>query len=190
MIYKNQMQDYCIPYWQINMAKSTTEFWRDMAIWTRIYIASVYTGLEDQEVVFSRLYRVPYEFGGTIRLLFGDDPASSYINNLSYQVTLIRDLINAQIKEDVETVNKNTALLYQNTDARAMFLTQINPYWHINDWRGLMYTFISLTLEESTVFLSKDYNKSIDIFDRLLGQATQIANYFSEGVFNLFYSRQ
>lgn len=191
MSYKNQLQDYCIPYWQVNMVESTAEFWRDMAIWTRIYIASTYTGLEDQEEVFSRLYRVPYEFGGTIRLLFGDIIANEYINNLSYQVILIRDLVNSQISGDVDTVNKNTALLYQNADVRAVFLTQVNPYWHVNDWRGLMYTFISLILDESTSFLSKDYNRSIDIFDRLLGQATQIANYFSEGVFNyLILSRQ
>lgn len=187
---KNQLQEYCIPYWQVNMVESTAEFWRDMAIWTRIYIASAYTGLEDQEEVFSRLYRVPYEFGGTIRLLFGDQIANAYINNLAYQVVLIRNLVNAQISGDTDTVNKNTALLYQNADARAVFLTQVNPYWHVNDWRGLMYTFISLLLEESTSYLAKDYSKSIDIFDRLLGQATQIANYFSEGVFNyLFYNR-
>jgi hypothetical protein len=138
------------------MVKSTTEFWRDIVIWTRIYMASAYTGVGDQEAVFSRLYRVPYEFGSTIRLIFGNDVANAYINNLSYQLTLIRDLVDAQIKGDVDTVNKKTALLYQNADARAAFLTQINPFWHLNDWRSLMYTFIGLTLEQSTAYLSMD----------------------------------
>lgn len=185
---KNQLQEYCIPYWQVNMINRATEYSRDMAIWSRLYLLSAYTGLGNQEEVFARFYRVPYEFGNTLRLIFGEDIANGYTSLLANQITITRDLIDAQINGDVESVNRNAVMLYQNADARAAYLSQINPYWDQSALRNLMYNYIRLTLDESTAFLSNDFNTSIDIFDRLLWHATQTGNYDSEGLFNYLLS--
>ncbi len=179
-----RQQEICIPYWQMNIIFHSTSIWTDMTIWTRAYVFSAAAGSVNQEVVFRRLYRIPSDFAETFQLIFGRDIAARYSSLLSNQVTILRDIINAQIGSNANAVNTNTVRLYQNADARADFLTQINPYWQKGQLRSLINGYLGLTLEESTRILAHDYASAINIFDRLMSSSSQIGDYFSQGLFN------
>jgi hypothetical protein len=177
MALKNQLQQSCVPGWLMNTIIHATSIWKDMAIWTRAYVYSSYAGIGSQEVLFERLYRIPIDFSNTFRLIFGDLIAEQYSNLLSNQIIILRNIINAQINGNINEVNSNTVMLYQNAEERAALLVQINPFWNQNEWRNLMRTYLSMTLDESTRILAKDYPSEIMIFDRILFEAGQIADY-------------
>lgn len=180
----NRQQENCIPYWQMNIIFHTTSIWTDMTFWTRSYVFSAANGSENQEEVFGRLYRIPSDFAETFQLIFGGAVATRYSNLLSNQIIILREIINAQVRGDANAVNENTTSLYQNADGRAAYLAQINPYWQEAQWRSLIYSYLSLTLNESTRILARDYANAINMFDSLMSSASQIGDYFSQGLFN------
>lgn len=184
MVYRNQLQQSCIPGWLMNTIIHATSIWKDMSIWTRAYIYSAVAGIGSQEVVFERLYRISADFANTFQLIFGNEIAERYSNLLSNQVIILREIVNGQINGNVNGVNENTVRLYQNADERAAYLAQINPFWSQNEWRNLIRTYLGMTLDESTRILARDYSSEIMIFDRLLFEAGQIADYFSLGLYN------
>jgi hypothetical protein len=96
----------------------------------------------------------------------------------------------SQINNDTETVNNYTQQLYQNTDSTAAFLASINPYWTKGEWVTLLEAFNNLQLQEATTFLTKDYTRNIDIFDRIISLTSIIGDYFSEGLTNYFILKQ
>ncbi|MDD3169746.1 MAG: hypothetical protein PHC91_09855, partial [Eubacteriales bacterium] len=109
---------------------------------------------------------------------------------LSMYIIIFLRLFQAQMAGDANAAGEYARQLYQNIEQRAAFLAQINPYWELDTWRTLLYTFNNMILEDSTSLLSKQYQQNIMIFDRLLTQSSIIGDYFSAGIFNYLTAAQ
>lgn len=184
MANKNQQQ---ISGWDtgvINLVFRARILWRDLATWIRAYLISAYSGLEIQKAVGEKLYRLPLEHGNVFKLFFGDKATEGYIALLSNYIITLESLFHAQIAGDTNTVNELTRKLYDNINQKAAYLARINPFWQEDVWRSLMINFTSMTIEQSTTFLTKDYRKNIEIFERILAYSTVIGDYFSGGLLN------
>lgn len=186
MAVKNQYQK--IPSWQQNMIFQSTLVWRDLATWFRLYLVSAYTNLGDKELIYSMISKIPTDFGNSIKLIFGEEIANQYIDLLNLQVLLTRNLIDAQIKGDTIGVSNYTKEVYEVAGKRATLLSKVNPYWNENEFKSLMYTYISLIIEESIALLTKDYNRSISAYNQLLAHSTLIGDYYSQGMYNYILS--
>lgn len=182
MIYKNENKD--ISAGELNLIFRARMLWRDLATWLRSYLISTYAGLDIQQAISERLYRIPLEYGNILKLFFGDKITEDYINLLSNYVKIFEFLFNAQKSGDINAVNEYTRQLYENDNQRAAFLSSINPYWQEDTLKSLMYSFTSKTIDESTTFLTREYQKNIEIFDSILNDTTIMGDYFSEGLLN------
>ncbi|MBN7773662.1 hypothetical protein [Clostridium aminobutyricum] len=182
MIHKKQYEG--IPSWQINIILRLSNAWKELAIFSRLYLISSYTGLEDRESISDRLAEIPIELGNTIRLFFGDDIAARYTDLVNLQVSLIKNLIDAQVRGDDAAVKDNINRLYGTADMLAALLSNANPFWTQSEMRNLRYTYLSLMLEEITTFITKNYATSIDIFDRLLSYSTVLGDYYAKGLYD------
>lgn len=89
---------------------------------------------------------------------------------------------------DQNAVNEYAKQIYQNIDQRSAFFASINPYWQADTWKTLLITYNNMLLEYSVALLTKDFEKSTDVFDRILSQSTIIGDYFSEGIINYLIS--
>lgn len=181
MASKNRQED--MPFWQINMIHQSKLILRELVLWIRFYLISAYAKLEDKEEVYNKLAKIPTEFGNIIRLFFGDTIADTYTGLFGLQILLIRNLIDNQIKSDMKGVRDTINQLYDVSEKRAIFLGEFNKYWNQNELNSLTYTFLSYILEEITEFLVKDYEGSIEAFDKLLEQADAIGAFFAEGLY-------
>ncbi|MBN7773831.1 hypothetical protein [Clostridium aminobutyricum] len=180
MVCKQQYEG--IPSWQINIIVRLSNAWKEFATFSRLYLISTYTGLGDREFISDRLSKIPTELGNTIRLFFGDDMSTQYIDLLNLQISLIKNLIDAQVRGDIAAVNDNIKQIYSNADMVAALLAKANPFWTQTEMRNLRYTYLSLILEEITTFITKNYAASIDIFDRLLSYSTVLGGYYAQGL--------
>jgi len=180
----NQYREPTITYGQMNLIFHIRNLWREMATWTRAYLISRTTGMGSPEEVFNRLYRIPREFGNLLQLILGEQIAEQYVQFLSVQLVLIREIIDAQIAGNVDLVNAKVRQLYQNAEDRVNFITSANPFWAETVVRDFIYAYHQYTLEEITAFLTGEHQKSIDIYDRLLHLADSIGDYFAQGLFN------
>jgi hypothetical protein len=169
---------------QMNYLFKVRTLWREMATWTRAYLISRFAGQEIAEDVFQRLYRLPREFGDLMRLVYTDQIAEQYIQIISSQLVLTKEIIDAEIAGNTDLVNEKVRELYERTEGRSEFIASINPYWHEDDVRNLINTYHQYTLEEITTLLTGDYARNIDIYDRLLQHADLIGDYFVQGLYN------
>lgn len=184
MVYKNETRDPSPVTGQMNLIFRGRMLWRDLATWLATYMFSVAGGYGNQDAISARLYQLPLDYGNVMKLFFGDKLSEDYINLLSTYIITLQSLFLAMMKGDADAVNTYAKQLYQNIDQRAAFLAQINPFWQQDVWRSLLYNFNGLVMDFATSLLSKDFQKNIDIFDRLLSMSSVIGDYFSEGIFN------
>lgn len=194
MIYKNEVQKPVqYPYEinsQMNFIFRARMLWRDLATWLRSYKVSLYGGVGNTDELSQRLFRLPTEYGGILRVFFGDHNTEQLMYLLTQYIAILQSLFIAQINNDVDTINQYAQQAYQNVNDTAAFLASINPYWTQGEWATLLNSFTSMQIEEATTFLTKDYTRNNDIFDRILSLTNIIGDYFSEGLANYFILNQ
>lgn len=183
MVVKNRLQENLITFGQMNLIFQSRMLWRDLVTWSRIYLVSRMAGIGTLEDVYNRIYRIPLDFGNVFRLVFGDQAAEAIIQQLSYNVVLYRQLVEAMLAGDNETANSITRELYKNADERAKYLAAINPFWDETQWRNLIYTFYSYSFQEIVSILTND-PKNVDLFDRYLQFTDSMGDYFAQGLFD------
>lgn len=191
-ISSNQISDLrqCITRNQVDAVYSLRMFWFDLATWTRYYLISRYKGIGNEDIILARLNKVVEEFGIMLRRIFGDQITEEFLNLIYTHIKLIISLITAQIEGNADIAAEATRLLYQNAEETASFLASINPFWDRTTLRDRLYSYIRSTIDESTTFLTGEYDRNIDIFARILTHAENTGNEFAFGLFNYIINKK
>jgi hypothetical protein len=113
----------------MNIILNSRIFWRKLATWSRAYLFSRFGRVGISEDIFGHLLNILAEFASMLRLVFGAEFAEKYYQLLVQNVVILRDLLNAQSANDIEAIYRNLELLYQNSDERAAYLSEMNPHW-------------------------------------------------------------
>lgn len=187
----NEISDLrqCITRNQVDAIYSLRMFWFELATWTRYYLISRYKGIGNEDIILARLNKVVEEFGIMLRRIFGDQITEEFLNLIYTHIKLIISLITAQIEGNADIAAEATRLLYQNAEETASFLASINPFWDKTTLRDRLYSYIRSTIEESTTFLTGEYDRNIDIFARILTHAENTGNEFALGLFNYIINK-
>ena len=122
------------------------------------------------------------QLGSLLQLIFGQQSAETFVNLLSTHIVQMEATMMGQKNGNNQAVNDSVKLLYQNADEIATFLSQINPFWFQTQWQNLLYTYISMTFEQTTALLSGDYVRDIQVFDRIQFQTSLIGDYMANGI--------
>lgn len=187
MICESRVGEPTVTYGQMNMIFRLRNLWREMSTWIRAYLISKFAGIGNTEDVFNRLYRIPMEFGSIVQLIFGAQAAEQYVQQLSQQLVLTREIIDAQMAGNTDLVNQKVMQLYQNAESRVDMIASINPFWDRTVIRSVLITYLQYTLDEITTLLTGEYERNIDIYDRLLHHSDFIGDYFAQGLFHYLY---
>ena len=121
---------------------------------------------------------------------FPNIDVENYLQLFNEYLTLISGFITAMMENNTEELNRITRSLYENADKRAAFAASVNPFWSEEQWRDILYINLRSTIEESSSFLSGDYEKNIDIFTRLLDQAETSSTFLAQGLFEYITKNQ
>jgi hypothetical protein len=176
----------CLTYEQMNLLFDTKMFWFDLINWVRAFMLSRFKDVGNEDVVYARLQKVVADFISNLKKIFGESPGVNQLQlELNAYIGLIDSLITAQNAGNSEEIDRITRQLYQNADDIAATLASINPNWDQNEWRTRLYNNLRSTLEESTMFLTEDYARNLDIFSTLMDQAESSSDYFAQGLLNL-----
>ena len=177
-----RLQDATIPLNQTELVFESRIIWRNLANWIREYLVSTYAGYGIQAEAEKKIRSVLLGHSNYLNLIFGKESSQQYDNLMSDYVSLIKSLVAAQIKGDVNAVDEYTKQLNKNTDQRAILAAQMNPFWEESEWKNLISQFNQLTIEESTTLLKKQYTKNIAIYDDIIDLTTKIGDYYSKGL--------
>jgi hypothetical protein len=178
----------CLTYEQINLIFNIMMFWFDLNNWTRAFMLSKYKDVGDQDEVYARLQKVAADYVNNLKLIFGDAPGVNQLQlELNAYIGLIDSLITAQKAGNTEELDRITKELYKNANDRAASVSSLNPYWNENEWRTRLYNNLRNTLDESTMFLTEDYARNMDIFSRIMDLSENSSDYFAQGLLNYLF---
>jgi hypothetical protein len=173
----------CITYSQMNLIFNARFYYRRLNTWTKAYLLSRYFGIGTMEAQFERLYLETLDIGEILQIIFGRQAAEEYSQLLSQYAIIANELITAQLAGDLETVNRSVERLYQNVDARADFLQNLNPYWSAEEYRNLFYGFIEHVIELANATAARDTAREIEHFDALNEHTDRMGDTFAEGLY-------
>jgi len=182
MIQKSQNQDQYITYGQMNLINDFRNHWNELAIWIRSYMVSTITGFSNITAISNRLYRIPSELGGMFEPFFGKDLAEQFQHLLLIYIVNMQHLINAQDARDQSACDSAVAALYRSSDEISTFLARINPYWDKNQWQSLLNQLNNLITTEMVAMLLEEYDRELDIRDRMLKHTLTMGDYMARGV--------
>lgn len=190
--YSAQEDIQCVSYDQMNTIYEIRVFWLELVTWVRFYMLSIYLGIgDDSGLILERLRQVPVDYINELRVFFGDRVSDDYLDLFNTYIDLLVAFIDAQIKGDIEEINRITQLFYENEHERATFLNAINPFWDETETRNRLHNLLQATIDESTTFLTGNYARNVDIFSRILDQAESMSYFFAQGLFDYInYTQQ
>jgi len=177
-------------YGTTNLLINLRNLWLDLAIWTRNYMVSIISGFGNASAVGERLYGIPIDFYSRLQMVFGSQRAQGFVNLLSQHIAVMMYTAGAMKDGDQDALNRNTQLLYQNANDLANYLVGLNPYWSTIQWNTLLEQYINMTLQEMVALASGDFERDIDIFDRITYYTVFLADYLTEGIVQYITFRQ
>ncbi|MEH7156856.1 glycosyltransferase [Neobacillus drentensis] len=181
------------PVAQIQMSESAHQFkfnlrrlWMEHAIWTRSYIVSALSGLEDQDKVLARLLRNQDEIGNAIKPFYGEAAGKKLGQLLREHIQLAGKVVTAAKANNQADLKKYNAAWYKNADQIADFLSTANPNWNKNVVKQLFHAHLNMLTQNVVARLKKDWNGDIRAFDEGEIHIMKIADVLSDGIIKQF----
>ncbi|HML38531.1 MAG TPA: hypothetical protein PKA19_14105 [Bacillota bacterium] len=167
----------------LNLAKSMRNLMAQFAYLTRIYFTSIFSQYGDDQAIADKLYSLPNRFQEKAELIFGAPLSEEFLNVFSLQIFYILSLGNAMAAGDQETADYYTQLLYENADAMAAQYAKMNPFWDEMQWKTLLYNYINLIIQDAVATGSREFEKELDIFERMLLASLAMGDYLADGFY-------
>jgi hypothetical protein len=160
--------------------------WIENAIWTRSYIVSAMSGLEDQDKVLARLLRNQDEIGNAIKPFYGEAAGKKLGQLLREHILLAGKVVTAAKANNQAELKKYNAAWYKNADQIADFLSTTNPNWNKNVMKQLFHAHLKMLTQNVVARHKKDWNGDIRAFDEGEIHLIKIADVLSDGIIKQF----
>ncbi|WP_010630528.1 hypothetical protein [Sporolactobacillus vineae] len=163
--------------------------WEQHVFWTRLVILGIVSDLPDLTASTERLLRNPADFGGILRIYYGEPATSQFVRLFTDHLQIAAQLVKAAKAGDTRAAEAAERSWYQNADQIARFLGSINPYWSEQQWRAMLHEHLALTKAEAVALLTRKYPESVRLFDEIERQALMMADMMTQGIIRQFYHR-
>ena len=171
-----------LTYEQMNLINDFRYQNLSMGLWGRALIISLKYNLPNADATYARLLQIPTAVYEKLSTFYGKESAEQYVNLLTQYLITFHDLILALKAGDSSGATAALQRWYQNADDISTFFAQLNPYWDREHWRNLLYQFNQMIYEHIMAILTEQFDKEIQINDRILYHTALIADYQSRGL--------
>lgn len=161
--------------------------WSQHIMWTRSYIISAISKLNDIEVVTNRLLEKPRDFANVLRIYYGDKIANEFEDLFREHLTLVVNLVISYIEGNSADITETERKWYENATQLATFLSSINPYWDIKTLQNLFYNHLDMTKDQILKRLNNQYAADVYLYDFIEYHALMIADIMADGIIKQFY---
>lgn len=179
-------QQYRYTARQLTFMNYLRELWEEHIMWTRSFIISTAANLRDLDAVTNRLLQNPADFANALGQLYDKPTAYKFKDLFTEHLLIAAQLVTAAKNANNETVITSRKKWYENADAIAAFLADINPYWQKEKWREFLYDHLKMTENEAVERLNKRFAEDVTLYDSIEAQALEMADYMSEGLIRQF----
>lgn len=167
---------------QVCMLKRLRLLWSQHVYWTRMFIISTVSVLDDLNEVTNRLLRNPKDFARLFSPVFGSKSAAKFDELLTEHLKIGGDLVNAAKNHESNKANELRKKWYENADEIAFFLQSLCNCWDACKWKSMLYSHLEMTEKEAAMRIGGNYSADISIFDDIEAEAMSMADYMLCGI--------
>lgn len=162
------------------------KLWIDHVFWTRDYIKSDLSSLEDKEVVLNKLLQNQDNIGNLIKPYYGEEAGNKLSQLLREHIELAGKVVDAAKSKNKEDLEKFNKLWYQNADQIADFLSSANPNYSNKELKDMLYTHLKFVTDQVVARLNKDFKGDIKAFDKGEDHMIMFADMLTKGIIKQF----
>lgn len=151
---------------------------------TRFYIVQRIAGIGNVNAVMDELLKMPDVFkqlGESIGVSVPDE----IIDLLTQFESRLQELVDSMLSGDQAKADESIRKLYQLADEIAADLAQFNPYYNKDVLANYLRTNFKEVIDEVIAIKTNDYNKALDIFDRMVYTAVDLGDYYAQGLLDM-----
>lgn len=176
----------CLSQSQVELKENLRVLWIDHVVWTRSYIVSALSGLEDQQKVLERLLRNQQDIGNAIKPYYGEEAGNKLTELLREHILIAGKVIDAAKSGNQANLNKYNKEWYRNADDIAKFLSSANPNWSEKVLKDMLYVHLQLITDDVTARLKKDWDAETIAFDKGREHMIEFADVLTAGIVKQF----
>lgn len=176
----------CLSPSKVKLKEDLRKLWIDHVVWTRNYIVSAISGLEDQQKVLERLLQNQQDIGNAFKPYYGEEEGNKLTELLREHILIAGKVIDAAKSGDQANFEKLNKEWYRNTDDLTKFLSSINPHWSEKVLRDMYYVHLQLITDDVTARLKKDWDAETIAFDKGLDHMIEFADILTDGIVKQF----
>ena len=162
------------------------KLWADHVIWTREYIANAIEADGSAEAAAARLMRNQDDIGNALVPYYGKEAGTKLTGLLKQHITIAVELTSAAIAKDNAKFADADKRWAVNAGDIATFLSGANPYWKKDDLQMMLNEHLTLTKQEATAHMEKNWTKDVETFDRIFEQSMHMADVLTAGIVKQF----
>lgn len=156
----------------------------DQAYWTRSYLISILSKLDDTKETFERLVQNEEKIGAMLASWYGKEAGEQFTTFLKEQMDIAAQLVTKvqSNKYSIMELKKMSSQLHKNTEATACFLANLNPHWSKAQILTFLNKQLDLITDEARARMGKKWNNEILVFDKILDHVAAFADYLAAGI--------
>ena len=168
------------------LRSSMHKLWEDHVTWTRNVILNIMDGLPGTDEAVARLLRNQDDIGDAIKPVYGEAAGKELTRLLREHIIVAADLLKAAKAGNNAAFNDANKKWFTNADEISQFMARANPNWKLDDMKKMMHTHLTLTTDEATARLKKDYAADVRAYDRVHEEILAMADMLTDGILKQF----
>ena len=171
----------------ITLRLALRELWQYQVTWTRSYIVSVLSNLDDATVVKNKLIENQEKIGDAIKPYYGSRAGDWLARKLREHIVIAIEIIRAEKAKDAAALKIAQAKGRENANAIADLLGRAkNPLWKKQFVRNAFYAHLEYVTKQVEYRLQKDWTSEIKAYDDGLKHVLLLADLLAEGIIDQF----
>lgn len=171
---------------EVDLKLVMRKLWEDHIIYTRNYIISALSDLEDVNAIAGRLLKNQDDIGDAIKPYYGEEAGKKLASLLRSHILIATEVVKAAKMGNNEDLDKANKKWNANADDIAMFLSGANPNWLKKDLAEMLYIHLELTTGEVVSRLKKDWTGDIGYYDKGHMHMLMFADVLTDGIVKQF----
>lgn len=121
-----------------------------------------------------------------VKRVYGEIAGDTYSQLVKEHLLIAADLVNAAIAGNEQAAMDAERKWYDNADQIAHFLSSVNRFLDEEAVRGMFYEHLDLTKQEAIFMINIDYQKDIEVYDKIEKQAREMADTIADAMIMLY----
>jgi hypothetical protein len=170
----------------VELNAQMVDLWEQHVAWNRNVMLCIVDELPGTAEAIERLQQNKIEIGNSIKPFYGNEAGDELTELLRAHVSISVEVMKFAKEEKQAELQDANDRWYQNADAIASFLADINNYWATDKIQLIIKDQLRYTTTQAICRIKKDYPADIIAYDKAHTDVLLMAEIFADGIAKQF----